>query len=110
VQPRLSEENMTDIDLFGLKGAHVVVTGASGGIGLATIKLFYQLGANISAHGNSNTEAIKSSVENSAGRLNAFKADATDEKEVEAFYEEACLYLGPPDILVGNHQPSHVSK
>ena len=41
---------MTDIDLFGLKGAHVVITGASGGIGIATVKLFDQLGAHISAH------------------------------------------------------------
>lgn len=98
-----------DIDLFGLKGAHVVVTGASGGIGLATIKLFYQLGANISAHGNNNTKALESAIEHSAGRLNILKADATNDKEVEVFYEEACHHFGAADILVGTHQPSHTT-
>ena len=48
----LPEVIETDIDLFGLKGAHVVITGASGGIGIATVKLFDRLGAHISAHRN----------------------------------------------------------
>ena len=88
---------MADIDLFGLKGAHVVITGASGGIGIATVKLFDQLGARISAHRNTQT-AVLADI---AGSLNVIQADATNEADVERFYKTACDSFGAPDVLVG---------
>jgi len=87
---------MTDIDLFGLKGAHVVITGASGGIGLAVVGLFKELGTKISAQGNRQTSLLPKSES-----VNAIKADATNEAEVEAFYKEACTKFGSPDVLIG---------
>jgi NAD(P)-dependent dehydrogenase (short-subunit alcohol dehydrogenase family) len=88
---------MTDVDLFGLKGAHVVITGASGGIGIATVKLFDQLGARISAHRNTQKD-VHAGTTNS---LNVIQADATNEADVERFYNVACEKFGAPDILVG---------
>lgn len=87
---------MTDVDLFGLKDAHVVITGASGGIGLAVVELFKKLGSKISAHGNRQTSLLAPSE-----FVNPIKADATNETEVEDFYKEACQKFGPPDVLVG---------
>lgn len=91
---------MTDIDLFGLKHAHVAITGASGGIGIATVKLFDQLGARISAQGRTQTGNL-SSVAATTSVLNIIQADATDEEDVENFYKTACERYGPVDILVG---------
>ena len=96
--PDQASETMTDVDLFGLKDAHVVITGASGGIGLAVVDLFRKLGAKMSAQGNRQTSLLPTSES-----VTAIKADATNEAEVEAFYKEACSKLGPPDILIGMH-------
>ncbi|KAG1778293.1 hypothetical protein EV702DRAFT_1095421 [Suillus placidus] len=46
------------IDL-GLKNIHVLVTGTSGGIGLETVKLDLSLGANVTAHYNSNSTPLQ---------------------------------------------------
>jgi NAD(P)-dependent dehydrogenase (short-subunit alcohol dehydrogenase family) len=92
---------MADIDLFGLHGTHVVITGASGGIGLATVKLFGKLGARISAHGNTKTELLES-ISKSPCSMNIIRADATSEEDVALFYKQACERFGPPEVLVGS--------
>ena len=92
---------MDQVDLFGLKGAHVVITGASGGIGLATVELFYKLGARITAHGNTNPSTLRALSERMRNRLNIVSADATKEEDLVKFYETATDYYGPPDVLVG---------
>jgi NADP-dependent 3-hydroxy acid dehydrogenase YdfG len=91
---------MTEIDLFGLKDAHVAITGASGGIGIATVRLFDQLGARISAQGRTQT-GVLSSVTKTARELNIIQADATKEEEVEKFYQIARGRYGPVDVLIG---------
>lgn len=92
---------MDQVDLFGLKDAHVVITGASGGIGLATVELFHKLGAKITAHGNTNTSALLEARERMQNNVNVVFADATKEDEVIWFYEAAKSCYGPPDVLVG---------
>jgi NAD(P)-dependent dehydrogenase (short-subunit alcohol dehydrogenase family) len=96
---------MDQVELFGLHGTHVVVTGASGGIGLATVELFYNLGARITAHGNTNTSALKGLSERLQNQLNIVAADGTKETDVISFYEAAKECYGPPDVLVGIHMP-----
>jgi NAD(P)-dependent dehydrogenase (short-subunit alcohol dehydrogenase family) len=83
-------------DIFGLQGAHVVITGASGGIGLATVKLFHWLEARVSGQGNSSISALEASACEFVA-----KADVTQEEEVERFYSGAVSVNGPPDVLVG---------
>ena len=95
---------MDQVELFGLKGTHVGITGASGGIGLATAELFYKLGARITAHGNTNTTALEElrvRMQGHAGQLNIVAADATKEEDVVRFYEESRSKFGAPDVLVG---------
>jgi NADP-dependent 3-hydroxy acid dehydrogenase YdfG len=96
---------MTDINLFGLKGAHVVITGASGGIGIATVKLFDKLGARISAQGNNKTNILEA-IRQTTSSLNIIQADATNEEDVEMFYKTACDKYDRPDVLVGSLEPS----
>jgi NAD(P)-dependent dehydrogenase (short-subunit alcohol dehydrogenase family) len=92
---------MPDTDLFGLKGVHVVITGASGGIGVATLKLFDKLGAHISAHANTNSEVLEELGKTTQSPLNIISADVTKEEEVHRFYEAAIAVHGPPAVLIG---------
>src|SRR5271170_7889569 len=93
---------MVDIDLFGLKDTHVVITGASGGIGLATVELFDKLGARITAQANTQAKLLRTFPQ-TTHKLNILTADATNEAQIENFYKEACSEsgYGPPDVLVG---------
>jgi NAD(P)-dependent dehydrogenase (short-subunit alcohol dehydrogenase family) len=92
-------ESQSAQDAFGFRGVHVVITGASGGIGLATVKLFHSLGAFISAQGNTSMEALENLK---LDRLFCAKADVTSEVEVDAFYWKAMKRWGRhPEALVG---------
>ncbi|KAF8153930.1 NAD dependent epimerase/dehydratase [Crassisporium funariophilum] len=86
---------------LGLGGVHVLVTGASGGIGLETIQLFYDQGAIVTAHYNNNIEPLKPLIGKS--RLQAIKADLTVEEDVINLFKSAEYCFGPVQILVVNH-------
>lgn len=92
---------MTDVDLFGLQGVHVIITGASGGIGIATLRLFDKLGARVSAHGNRNTVVVEEIAKSTESPLNIIRADVTKEEEVEQFYRAAIAAHGLPEALIG---------
>ena len=68
----------------GLKGARVLVTGGSGGIGSACVRLFAAEGADVVVHcfrGRERAEA--------AGGAQVVQADLTIEAEVERMFAEA---------------------
>ena len=88
---------MSETDLFGLKDVHAVITGASGGIGLETVRLFTNLGARITAHYHLRSGTLKDYP-----HVNPVRADATDEGEVENLYRNAIEENGTPEVLVGN--------
>ncbi|KAF4611784.1 hypothetical protein D9613_004000 [Agrocybe pediades] len=90
---------------LGLEGVHVLITGASGGIGLETAELFYDQGAIVTAHYNSNFKPLESFVDS---RSQAIKADLTKEEEVEELFKKAILPFGAIQILVINHAISVV--
>jgi NAD(P)-dependent dehydrogenase (short-subunit alcohol dehydrogenase family) len=84
---------------FGLKDVHVLVTGAAGGIGLESVKLFQQLGARVTAHYNSklgNLEGLTDVV--------SLQADVRDEASVHNLLKHAAEQNGGPvSVLVVNH-------
>jgi NAD(P)-dependent dehydrogenase (short-subunit alcohol dehydrogenase family) len=84
---------------FGLKGAHVLITGAAGGIGLETVQTFCQLGARVTAHYNSKIGELDNIKD-----IVALQADVRDEASVDKLLAEAAEKNGGPvSVLVVNH-------
>ena len=86
-----------------LQGRHVLITGASGGIGTAIAQAFAAEGVNMTLHYNTQrkkTEEIakKYSMVNST----VVGADLTSEDEVRHLFEEAQNNNGRVDVLVAN--------
>ncbi|KAF8958584.1 NAD(P)-binding protein [Flammula alnicola] len=90
---------------LGLEGVHVLITGASGGIGLETAKLFHEQGAIVTAHYNTNFKPLSKFADS---RGQTIKADLTKEKEVVELFKNAKYTFGPVQILVINHAISVV--
>lgn len=82
-----------------LKGAHVLVTGGSRGIGAALAKEFGRAGARVSLTARS-TEAIEALALELGGK--AFTADLLDPAAVDSLIERVEAEAGPIDVLVNN--------
>lgn len=78
----------------------VLISGASGGIGQATAKLFAQKGYNVAVHYFSNREAAEQLAREIGGI--AVYADVTNESEVKAMFDEVHKQFGKIDVLVNN--------
>ncbi|KAK7046700.1 hypothetical protein R3P38DRAFT_2875316 [Favolaschia claudopus] len=88
----------------GLENVHVLITGASGGIGLETTRLFLNQGAKVTAHYNQN-DAVKALVEEyGSHRLHCIQANLVDENEVARLMSNNPL--GNVQVLVVNHAVS----
>jgi NAD(P)-dependent dehydrogenase (short-subunit alcohol dehydrogenase family) len=76
---------------FGLRDVHVLVTGASGGIGLEAVRTFLQVGARVTAHYNTNIGELASLQE-----VVSLKADVRDAVAVNKLFEDAAEQQGSP--------------
>ena len=84
---------------FGLQGVHILISGASGGIGLETVRTFLQLGARVTAHYNSK----QGDLANIDGIV-ALQADVRNEDSINQLLKDAAEKNGGPvSILVVNH-------
>jgi len=86
---------------LGLKDVHVLVTGASGGIGLETAKLYCSLGAEVTAHYNTQYGPLES-LSKAYDNLQAVQAELSDETSVTNMFT-AIAHAGPVQVLVVNH-------
>jgi uncharacterized protein len=82
-----------------IKGTHVLVTGASRGIGEAMAKAFAEAGANVSVAARS--EAPLRAVADKI-RGTAFVADLLDQSTVDGLIQRVEAEAGPIDILMNN--------
>lgn len=80
----------------------VVITGASGGIGRATVQEFARHGAQIGliARGKAGLEGAKRDVERLGGRAIMIPTDVADANAMEAAAEQVEQTLGPIDVWV----------
>ncbi|SPO28748.1 related to SPS19  len=94
----LTEDAASPLD-FGLKGVHVLVSGASGGIGFETVKTFLAAGAKVTAHYNTTPRSLTT-----LPNIVALQADVTSETDVERLFTQATASQGlPVQILIVNH-------
>ncbi|KAI0798180.1 NAD-P-binding protein [Abortiporus biennis] len=89
---------------IGLKGVHVLVTGAGGGIGLATTRLFLQQGAKVTAHFRSTFSTLEPLLaQYGPDRVRSLQADLERETEVVKLFDDARKNFGEVQVLVVNH-------
>ena len=86
----------------GLRDQHMVLTGASGGIGIEIVKQFLKLGGKMTAAYHSTPRNLEQLVEEHSERLQIVKADVTVESDVRHLFEYANSRYGRVDILVAN--------
>jgi NAD(P)-dependent dehydrogenase (short-subunit alcohol dehydrogenase family) len=86
----------------------VVITGASAGVGRATVRTFAREGAHLGllARGRDGLEGARREVEEAGGRALAIPTDVSDAEAVEAAAERVERELGPIDVWVNNAMTS----
>ena len=87
--------------MFSLTGKKALVTGASGGIGVAIAKALHAQGATVGIHGT-REERLKEIAAELKDRVHIFPANLSDAVEVKALAAKAEEELGGIDILVNN--------
>src|ERR671938_1881004 len=87
-----------------LKGKVAVVTGASSGIGEATVRALAHRGAAVvlAARAEEKMRFLEREVAAAGGQALAVKTDVTDEASVQAMVEQTVEEFGSLDILVNN--------
>ena len=95
---------MLDVDLFNLKGASAVVTGASSGCGVTIARALAAAGANvvIGARRVDKLEDVARGIRADGGVATAVRCDVTASEDVEALVDTACRQHGRIDIMVNN--------
>jgi NAD(P)-dependent dehydrogenase (short-subunit alcohol dehydrogenase family) len=85
-----------------MKTQTVVVTGASAGIGRATVRLFGERGANVGliARGQAGLDDAARDVEQAGGKALALSADVADYEQVTAAARKIEERFGPIDVWV----------
>uniref|UniRef100_A0A7S3D4F3 Uncharacterized protein n=1 Tax=Palpitomonas bilix TaxID=652834 RepID=A0A7S3D4F3_9EUKA len=87
----------------GFEGVHVVVTGASGGIGIELVKNYLEEGAKVTAQYNTQKGELAQLEEVHDDQLFAVKCDVRAEEEVTALFDSAVERHGPVFSLIANH-------
>jgi NAD(P)-dependent dehydrogenase (short-subunit alcohol dehydrogenase family) len=86
----------------GFQRKHVVVTGASSGIGFDTISILLAEGAKVTAGYHRDPKNIKTLTNSYPDRLNVVNVDVRHESEVAFLFTEAHNVFGRVDVAVAN--------
>ncbi|MFX0066510.1 MAG: SDR family NAD(P)-dependent oxidoreductase [Candidatus Hermodarchaeota archaeon] len=85
-----------------LEDKHVLITGASGGIGVVTTRLFLQENARVTAHYHRQAEPLTTLKNHYPKTLNVIQADIRRESEVKNLFDKSTEYFGKIAVLVAN--------
>jgi len=87
-----------------IQGSVVVVTGASGGIGAATVRLLARRGATVvlAARRAEAITALAGEIERAGGRALAVQTDVSSRGEIDRLVERTIEAYGRVDVLVNN--------
>jgi NAD(P)-dependent dehydrogenase (short-subunit alcohol dehydrogenase family) len=88
----------------------VLITGATSGIGKATVRRFAEAGASIAAVGRNETAflELKEEIEGMGAQLLAIRADVSDEAEAENAVARTIEHFGGVDVLI--NAAGHISS
>jgi len=87
----------------GLKGKHIFISGASGGIGVVTAQLFLEQGAKVTLHYNTKNETLKDLLTKYPETTFSVQANITEEVAVINAIKQSVNKLGPIHVLIANH-------
>jgi NAD(P)-dependent dehydrogenase (short-subunit alcohol dehydrogenase family) len=91
------------LSVFGLAGKVALVTGAASGLGLATARLFAEVGASVIVGDLDGAAAERAAGELAPiGPAAAVQMDVADEESVKAAFAQAEALFGGVDVLVNN--------
>ncbi len=87
-----------------LTGSTAVVTGASSGIGRATVRALHEEGASVAllARREAKLTDLARWIRDEGGRAHVIETDITDESQARGAVHEAASALGGIDVLVNN--------
>ncbi|MBU2709630.1 SDR family NAD(P)-dependent oxidoreductase [Zooshikella harenae] len=89
--------------MISLKDKTILLTGASGGIGLATARCLLKAGAKLILHYNSTSENINAlQNEYSSNRCKTIQANLANPQEVDHLWQHAVGWQGSIDGIVNN--------
>jgi len=86
----------------GLDEKHVLITGASGGIGLVVARLFLTEGAKVTGTYNQSADTLHDLKSEWPDSLEIVKVDQSSESEVRDLFDKANSSFGRVDVLVAN--------
>ena len=85
-----------------LKNKHIIVTGASGGIGTEITNLFLLEGCKVSAQFFTKQDTLQKFVSEYPSMIQTISADLRRESDVENMFKKATEKFGRVDILIAN--------
>ncbi len=88
-----------------LKGQKALVTGASSGIGKAVAVALGHAGADVLVNyvsGPEDAEAVAAEIRRCGSAAVTYRADVSNEQEVQAMFQSICAQWGTVDIVVNN--------
>ena len=86
--------------MINFKNKKILITGATGGIGMYLVKKFLSLDGNVIATGTN--EKKLENLKNEFPNINAIQFDLSNHSEIESFVENAFSKLNGIDVLVNN--------